>query len=346
MAKDTKKRTMIYSNVKANKKRAEELSKENDVFINLNDDHINLNDEVVIGLSKDEQKIKNSNAKKVRAKSKKKNKKIAVKNKSNTKKPNAKKQNSSRPEVKKQDFYPSPLFKFLLLAIVIVIGLFVISRTSFFNITQVQISIQNQNVLTEELIKNLSEITEGTNSYSIKKGDAIESIKSNPYVENVKIRRVFPNKIKIEVEERTVRFELQLEDKYIYIDNQGYILEVGEKREDLVTLSGYSSGDLTYGNRLNEEDLDRLSDVMQIMKEAENNGIEKEITRIDIKDRDNYNLYIDGQHKVIHLGNINSINDKLTYAKKIMEVESDYEGEIFVNVDLNNGEYPYFREQV
>lgn len=47
-----------------------------------------------------------------------------------------------------------------------------------------------------------------------------------------------------------------------------------------------------------------------------------------------------------HLGDTTSINDKMTYIKKILEVESNYEGEIFVNVNLNNGEYPHFREKV
>ena len=41
-----------------------------------------------------------------------------------------------------------------------------------------------------------------------------------------------------------------------------------------------------------------------------------------------------------------SINEKMNFVKEIMSKEQDYEGEVFVNVDLNNGEYPYFREKV
>ena len=44
MSKNTKKRTVIYSNVKANKKKAEQRN-------NASDDHINLNDEVIIGFN-------------------------------------------------------------------------------------------------------------------------------------------------------------------------------------------------------------------------------------------------------------------------------------------------------
>ena len=36
----------------------------------------------------------------------------------------------------------------------------------------------------------------------------------------------------------------------------------------------------------------------------------------------------------------------MTRVAKILKVESEVEGEIFVNVDFNNGKYPYFREKV
>lgn len=44
MAKSNKKRAIVYSNVKKNKKRAEEITK-------IKDEHINLNDEIIIGMS-------------------------------------------------------------------------------------------------------------------------------------------------------------------------------------------------------------------------------------------------------------------------------------------------------
>ena len=85
---------------------------------------------------------------------------------------------------------------------------------------------------------------------------------------------------------------------------------------------------------------------MQIMQEAKNSGLADQITKIDIADDSNYKIYFENLGKMAHLGTTNSINEKLTYVKKILEIESDYEGEIIVDVDLNNGEYPYFREKV
>ena len=65
MAKSNKKRAIVYSNVKKNKKRAEEITK-------IKDEHINLNDEIIIGMSSQVPKKSSAKSKK---NSEKKNKK-------------------------------------------------------------------------------------------------------------------------------------------------------------------------------------------------------------------------------------------------------------------------------
>ena len=59
MAKSNKKRAIVYSNVKKNKKRAEEITK-------IKDEHINLNDEIIIGMSSQVPKKEVQKEKKIR----------------------------------------------------------------------------------------------------------------------------------------------------------------------------------------------------------------------------------------------------------------------------------------
>lgn len=332
MAKNTKKRAIIYSNVKENKKRAEGISR-------IKENQINLNDEIIIGLSKDPKNkpIKENNNKPI--KKNKKNKKVSNSNKNN----NTKKKKVMNPRKRKIILRA---IKLTLAIIILLIGLIAFFKSSLFNIKNINVSIENNKILIESQIKNLSTINIGQNIYSINKRQIVESIKSNPYVESVKIKRSLPGTLKIEIEERTVRFQLDYNGEYIYIDNQGYILEKSYEKNNTILVSGYSTTELSYGNRLDVKDLEKLSDVIQIMQESKNNELDSQITKIDIEDDDDYKIYFDGLGKIAHLGDTTSINDKLTYIKKILEVESNYEGEIFVNVNLNNGEYPYFREKV
>ncbi len=335
MAKNTKKRAIIYSNVKENQRRAEEISR-------IKENQINLNDEIIIGLSKSSKnksaKVNNNKPMK-KSKDNKKNKKISNDiNKNDMKK---KKTINTR---KKKIILRS--IKITLTIIILLVGLIVFFKSSVFNIKKINVSIENNKILTESQIMNLSTVNIGQNMYSINKKQIIDSIKSDPYVESVKIKRSWPSTLKIEIEERAVRFQLEYNGEYIYIDNQGYILEKSYEKNDTFLVSGYSTTELTYGNRLDVKDLEKLSDVIQIMQEFKNNDLDSKITKIDIEDDDNYKIYFDELGKIVHLGDTTSINDKMAYIKKILEVESNYEGEIFVNVNLNNGEYPYFREKV
>lgn len=336
MSKGTKKRAIIYSNVKENKKRAEEISK-------IRENQINLNDEVIIGMSEvpNTKPIKSKNNKPIKSNKNKKSKNKYTKNKSVQNKDREKK--CINPQKRKKAL---KIIKIFFVIILLIAGLIALLRSSLFNIKEINIKIANNKLLTESQIKELSTINVGQNIYSINKRKIVENIKSEPYVESVKIKRSLPNILKIEITERTVKFRLDYSGQYIYVDNQGYILEKSSEPNDKILITGYSTTELEDGNKLNMEDLEKLSAVIQIMQEAENNGIKNDITKINIEDKDDYKIYFDGLGKMAHFGDTTSINDKMTYIKKILEVESNYEGEIFVNVNLNNGEYPHFREKV
>ena len=176
MPKSTKKRTVIYSNVKANKKKAEQKE-------NARDNQINLNDEVIIGFNskKDNKETgssvsikKNDNRKQVlknKEKSKKQeNKSVKIDRSTNPKKVQQKQkmQKSAKKTYKKDDttnkqtrknkepFKVPVLFKLSAAGIVIVIALFAFLKSPVFNIEEIKIKIDHNMVLTESEIKDLS----------------------------------------------------------------------------------------------------------------------------------------------------------------------------------------------
>ena len=246
MAKSNKKRAIVYSNVKKNKKRAEEITK-------IKDEHINLNDEIIIGMS-------SQVPKKSSAKSKKNSEKKNKKPHNNNPQKNNKKVNN----VKKKKIIIS--FLFLIIIILIVVGIICFMKSSFFNINKINVKIENNKILTEAEIKDLSTINIGQNIYSINKKDIINSIKNNSYVENVKIKRKLPNAIEIQIEERTPKYQLKSDSQYIYIDEQGYILEVNSDAKDLTTIVGYQTTDFTIGNKIEESDIEKINNIPQIIQ--------------------------------------------------------------------------------
>ena len=96
-----------------------------------------------------------------------------------------------------------------------------------FNINEIRI-LGNEKFSKEEYL-NLSELKTGGNIFNFRKSEIISNIKTNGYVESVKIKRKLPTKIEITIEERTPTYLISLEEEqFAYINNQGYILEKSE----------------------------------------------------------------------------------------------------------------------
>ena len=103
---------------------------------------------------------------------------------------------------------------------------------------------------------------------------------------------------------------------------------------------------MTSGNRLNNEDLSRVEDVIKIMISAKENGLDVKITTIDISNKNEYSIYLEEEKKKVYLGDNTNLSNKMLYVVAIIEQEKEREGDIFVNGDLNNKFQPYFREKV
>ena len=131
---------------------------------------------------------------------------------------------------------------------------------------------------------------------------------------------------------------------YVYINNQGYILEITETPIELPIIKGCETQELIPGNRLNVQDLKKLSTVIHIMEVAKSNGIKDIIKTIDITDENNFILEIPSELKKVQFGDENNINVKILWIVDLIAREKGIEGEIIVNVpDIKK---VYFREKV
>ncbi len=206
----------------------------------------------------------------------------------------------------------------------------------FFNIKNIKIQ-GNQKLTTEELT-SLSQVQLNENMFKMVKSKVKKNIKQNAYVENVKIKRELPDTITIQVEERTPTYIISFANAYVYINNQGYFLEISKNKLELPIITGYltQESEIYEGSRLCLEDLQRLESILQIMKSAESNDIAKLVTKINIADKQNYILELKEEKKIVHMGDTANLSTKMLYIKSIIEQNKKIEGEILVNTDLNS----------
>ena len=238
------------------------------------------------------------------------------------------------------------IVKFVLL-LGIIVGAIVFSIFSpIFNIRDIE--VLNNNRVSSETVISLSGISTNENIFRFIATKAINNIKQNAYIENVKIKRVLPNKVQIEVMEREPKLSVPVLGEFAYISTQGYILEITQNELNLPIIYGLKTAetDITAGNRISQDDLISLETILKIMNAMNDSGLSEKVTSIDISDKNDYSIYMQEEKKTIHLGDASNLSNKMLYVMAILEEEKDVSGEIFANGDLNSDFRVYFREEV
>ena len=270
----------------------------------------------------------------------------AIENPTPKTKANKKDRRKRKKEKPKKEINTKKLLKGLGIVCLIAAAIVFLFTTALFNVTKIDV-VGNESVSDEEII-SLSQIKLNENMFKYLKPVITENIKSNPYVEEVKIARILPDKIQITVQERKAKFMVKLLDSYAYINSQGYILEITNQTKELPIIEGVSTPEeeIIVGKRLNNDDLKKLEVVLQLISSCEENEISRYITSINIENSNEYTMYMAEKLKTIYMGNSSNLDTKILYVKVILQSEEGNEGEIYVNGDLNDGFQPFFREKV
>lgn len=281
-------------------------------------------DEIIVEINRPVKNNKKSN---------KKNKKKKIKKVSNIKKVK-KQQNKAR----------KLIIKISIISLLIIILAIVLASSEIFNIKE--ISVSGIDKLTQNEIISFSNVKIDDNIFKINFGKTKSLIKENPYVEEVSIKRKIPNKIEICVKERKVKYMLQLAESYIYVDGQGYILEISKEKRGVPILLGIFTdlSNIETGDRLVKEDLIKLNTVNKIVGTCKNYEIYSLLTKIDMTEESNFVIYFEGEGKLAYIGDATDLNTKVLWIKTILEQNKQVSGKIFVNMDLNI-KRPYFRAE-
>ena len=259
-----------------------------------------------------------------------------INNNTNLKKNN---RNNKRKSIK------SRIVSKLIIIIILAVGVGIFAVVSpLFNIEEIKV-IGNDKIDTSTII-SLSGIINGKNIFQISKNKVINAIKENPYINNVGIKRKLPRTLEINVQERTVAYQIKVINSYVLVDFQGYILEVSSKAAKVPQIEGFKTNQdtLLNGHRLSNEDIESLRTVLRIMETAKNSGVANSISKITITDNE-FVLELKKENKIAYLGNATDLTSRMDYIKIIVDSEKGNTGKIFVNGDINNGFKPYFREE-
>lgn len=289
-----------------------------------------MDDEIIIGIEHPENEMP-------KKKKKKATKKVASKKTNDKDKKN-------KPKKKQENKSKKPLFVIIFL-VLFICGLVFLLFSNLFAIKKVE--VKNNMRVSKEEIEALCNFDAYKNIFWINTLSVSKDLESNAYIEEVKVHRKLPNTVVIEVKERVPKFMLQIADSYVYINNQGYLLEVSTENIGLPIILGFKTdlSNAEAGKRLDVDDLKRMDTIIKIVETAAIHGIDDLITKIDISEERNYTLVLEAEGKTVYLGEATDLNTRMIYLSGILNREKGVAGEIFLNMNLNT-EDAYFREKI
>lgn len=226
--------------------------------------------------------------------------------------------------------------------IIIAVAVILFLMSSIFNITKITV-LNNTKISYEEIVQ-ASTLHVNENRFKKSKNKITNNIKTIPYIENVKISKKLNGEVILDIVEREATYMLRNEDKYAYINNQGYILEISEVALNLPIITGYSSQNITPGERLEVKDLKKLDTLIEIQSIAKTQNISDLITEINIENDRNFVLSIPSHKKTVEFGEGTDINIKILRLIEILERTEGQEGTIFMKNVMKNR--AYFSEKI
>ena len=214
--------------------------------------------------------------------------------------------------------HKAKIIKYAIITILIIVAIVLFFLSPIFNVKVINVN-NNSKISSEEII-SLSGILKEENTFKINKSKSIKSIKENPYIESVTITRKLPDTVNIDIVERETTYMIEFANGFVYINNQGYMLEISEEKKELPILIDILTPieTITEGNRLVKEDLVNLESVIKIVNSARSTEIGAAINKISLKE---FSLIFEEEGKTAYIGDTTNINTKMLYLKEILQKE-------------------------
>jgi len=156
----------------------------------------------------------------------------------------------------------------LLITIAVLTGLYFFASSSFFNVTSFEVTgnsyYDDDEILTMGNCKTGGNIFWGTGC-----GDIKARLEKDAYMQKVKVKRILPDKIRIELTERKQTAAVIYDDNYAIIDGNSVVLRKSSVEPQIPVIHGLTISKLEIGQTIEVEEKVRFRQVMDIIKVME-----------------------------------------------------------------------------
>lgn len=186
----------------------------------------------------------------------------------------------------------------------------------YFNISEVQVNgIES---LTREQVVQICTLDKSHNLFAFNTFKAADTLKKNNYVKDVSFKKTLPHTLVINVEEYRVRGYIPYMNSYLYIDEEGRVLD---SRPDMIKqlpiVTGLKFDSFTIGEVLQTDNPQTYKAVKDMSTLFTNYELLSDVIKVDVSDTENIHLYVD---KVdVKFGSFDNANDKILTLNEILK---------------------------
>lgn len=155
--------------------------------------------------------------------------------------------------------------------IIICIGLYFGLHIDYFAVDGIAV-VGNEEISDEEIIK-LSKLKTGIKLCDVHPLAVQRKIKKNLYVESVDVDRKLPDKVIIQITERSGKAQFVMGKKYIVTDNEGKVLEIAEKQQQVTLIENVKVTKAKLEKKIKVTDSAAYDKTMDFIKITEQNDL-------------------------------------------------------------------------
>ena len=235
-------------------------------------------------------------------------------------------------------------FIFMLLILSVTIFVILLTKTNVFHLSRVEVS--NNKMIDKEKVFIASGLQLGQDIFRINVKKVEKNLLSHPYIKNVKVRRRLPNKMYITVEERIEAMVISSMGSYIYLDDEGIIVNVltENKENNLLEIKNVELETMIVGQQVVLGNNIDINDIIKFIRLCEEENLLESIKCIEF-DTDTKIFFELKSGTKVAFGGQNKVQYKLRYLLKIIEKRKEQNLTLKGTIDFERGEYPTFNEQ-
>lgn len=219
------------------------------------------------------------------------------------------------------------------LRFIIIVGAIyaIIFCTPFFNVKN--IAVEGTKVTSAQSVITASGITQGKHILKINKKEAKAGIEKLAYVKTATIKRSFPNKVRIIIEEGKVCANIALSKGYAAIDETGKVMEISDSAKVMPIVYGLNVEKSEAGAKITIDEPARLDVILKYITQLNLQALPVPYISITAEGND---VWIELENGIdVYFGNKNDLDYKVAAFGESLRSSGDIETGYF---DVSNPE--------